>query len=266
MQANIQFPQELESFVPFLEKTKKKYLKISNKRNAEVQVWQSKFAGTPFLPLGVEYPKDSEGKPLYLLAQLNFEEIPPIENFPTKGILQFYIADDDLYGMDFDAPAKQNKFRVLYFPEIDKEDFQRDTPSLKPELTPFLDGLQAHQITFELLEEYAGLSDATIEATIGEKIDEFNDIVDANNYKVMDWFYDELSNSGHKIGGYAHFTQEDPRKYDVNKFNQYNTLLFQMDSIEGICWGDIGIANFFINLEKLKNLDFSDVLYNWDCG
>ncbi|ETJ18863.1 hypothetical protein Q604_UNBC18576G0001, partial [human gut metagenome] len=30
-------------------------------------------------------------------------------------------------------------------------------------------------------------------------------------------------------------------------------------------WGDGGVCNFFINKDKLKNLDFSDVLYNWDC-
>lgn len=30
-------------------------------------------------------------------------------------------------------------------------------------------------------------------------------------------------------------------------------------------WGDSGICGFFINREKLKELDFSDVIYNWDC-
>ena len=30
-------------------------------------------------------------------------------------------------------------------------------------------------------------------------------------------------------------------------------------------WGDCGVGNFFINAEDLKRLDFSNVLYNWDC-
>ena len=30
-------------------------------------------------------------------------------------------------------------------------------------------------------------------------------------------------------------------------------------------WGDAGIYGFFINRQKLKNLDFDDVIYNWDC-
>jgi uncharacterized protein YwqG len=31
-------------------------------------------------------------------------------------------------------------------------------------------------------------------------------------------------------------------------------------------WGDMGVANFFINSEKLKQKDFSDILYTWDCA
>ncbi|MFR6587725.1 MAG: DUF1963 domain-containing protein [Ruminococcus sp.] len=32
-----------------------------------------------------------------------------------------------------------------------------------------------------------------------------------------------------------------------------------------IMWGDSGICNFFIHSEALRNCDFSEVLYNWDC-
>ncbi len=32
-----------------------------------------------------------------------------------------------------------------------------------------------------------------------------------------------------------------------------------------IMWGDSGVGNFFISEENLKNLNFDDVLYNWDC-
>ena len=34
----------------------------------------------------------------------------------------------------------------------------------------------------------------------------------------------------------------------------------------GVMWGNVGVGNFFINREKLKALDFSDVLYNWGYG
>jgi uncharacterized protein YwqG len=58
------------------------------------------------------------------------------------------------------------------------------------------------------------------------------------------------------------FTQDDIRNEDT----KYDTLLLQVDSDKGIMWGDMGVANFFINLKDLKNKDFSKVLYTWDCG
>jgi uncharacterized protein YwqG len=68
--------------------------------------------------------------------------------------------------------------------------------------------------------------------------------------------------SGHKIGGYAFFTQHDPREQlgDME-------LLFQLDSDEAIqCrWGDMGVGNFFIRKEDLERWDFSNVLFTWDC-
>ena len=77
-------------------------------------------------------------------------------------------------------------------------------------------------------------------------------------------FVDEISN--HQIGGYPYFTQDDPREEN----SPYDFLLFQLDSDYAdekdiVMWGDAGTGNFFISSEKLKNLDFSDVLYNWDC-
>ena len=42
-------------------------------------------------------------------------------------------------------------------------------------------------------------------------------------------------------------------------------LLFQLNSVKDIMWGDAGVANFFIDREALKNRDFSHVMYNWDC-
>jgi uncharacterized protein YwqG len=265
--SNLSFPEALQPYQAIFEQSKTKYLKITHQRNTETAIWQSKFAGMPFLPLGVDYPKDANGNYLYLLAQINFEEVPEgIEYLPKKGILQFYIANDDLYGMDFDAPAEQNGFRVLYFTDIDKENFQRDLPELRePKFTPFDYPLQVHQLSFEIAEEMVGLNDAHLDKFFGEEADTLIDL-SYEDKKVEEWVKENLRNAGHKMGGYADFTQEDPRRYNEDKLERYNTLLLQIDSINGICWGDMGIGNFFINREKLKNLDFSDVLYNWDCG
>lgn len=56
------------------------------------------------------------------MAQINFEEMPKLEFFPEKGILQFYILNSmaENHGQDYDDQTNQNNFRVLYHPEIDK--------------------------------------------------------------------------------------------------------------------------------------------------
>lgn len=261
------FPKLLEPYRSILEQSKTKFLKIKSQRNQETLLWQSKFGGMPFLPLGVAYPKDAQGMEMYLLAQINFEEIPAVIDYlPRKGILQIYIADDEMYGMNLDAQHEQEGFRVLYFADIDKENFQRDLPNLpQPQFSPLLHPLQAQQLTFEVAEEMVGLNDAHFDEFFGKQA---NTIINLcyEDEQLGEWIRANLRNAGHKIGGYANFIQEDPRRYNKKKLKRFNTLLLQIYSSDDICWGDCGIGNFFINQKKLQNLDFSDVLYNWDCG
>ncbi len=66
---------------------------------------------------------------------------------------------------------------------------------------------------------------------------------------------------GHRLGGYPGFTQSDPRPPEDPRI-----LLVQIDSDEGLMWGDNGIANWFITPDELVRRDFSNVLFNWDCG
>jgi uncharacterized protein YwqG len=65
--------------------------------------------------------------------------------------------------------------------------------------------------------------------------------------------------AGHKLGGYPNFTQDDAR--DRNDLE----LLFQLDSDDGVMWGDAGVGNFFITDADLARRDFSRVFYTWDC-
>ena len=66
------------------------------------------------------------------------------------------------------------------------------------------------------------------------------------------------------MGAYPTFTQQDPRN---PKKDAYGITLLQVEShwnndssSNGIMWGDSGVANFFINKEKLESLDFEDVI------
>jgi hypothetical protein len=73
-------------------------------------------------------------------------------------------------------------------------------------------------------------------------------------------------------GGYPDFFQGyDPREKEGEK-EKYDTVLFQLgsDLSKDGDWRalifDAGFVNFFINSEKLKNKDFSDIFVDVQCG
>ena len=104
--------------------------------------WQSKLGGLPYLPHEADYPHDSQGRPLYLLAQINCAEVPPLPDFPHRGMLQFFISPYatlvHLWGLDYHHPDRQDYFRVLYYPEVhtDPAAVQQDFAFLPPLPTP----------------------------------------------------------------------------------------------------------------------------------
>lgn len=69
--------------------------------------------------------------------------------------------------------------------------------------------------------------------------------------------------NGHKMGGYAFFTQSDPRDYGTSR--QQDLLLLQIDTDNEIEWGDSGVANVFIRPEALRAKQFDAAWFTWDC-
>jgi len=253
-------PPVLAAYRSAVEKSLRPYIRIHATIDEGVAVIQSKFGGLPYLPTSTEYPVDEEGNPLFMLAQINCEDLPQLDDFPQKGILQFYIADDDMYGLDLDEPTDQRNFRVLYFEEIDEENRQRDFGFLPVfEDMPFE---EKYSLTFSKEEAPVSPEDIHFDEVFGEAPHTFFDQFGADADPVRREYRRFAQGPGHKMGGYAHFTQEDPR-FEIDDFADA-ILLLQVDSKNGIEWADAGIANFFILPEDLRNRDFSNVMFNWD--
>ena len=274
MNYKLEFPlsPELEKYRDRIEATIKPYIEIQTQNNDDVNWWQSKFGGVPYFPKGFEYPKTPDGKYLFLLAQLNFYEIPPLDGFPDRGILQFYIADDDLYGLDFgnyanvDNPAVEQKFKIIYFPQ---PDFQIENIITNYDFLPQPEDFPVDgccSLLFTKKSAPISKSDWQFIEVLGA---EFEDLF--LNPEIEDEYLKISPYAGHKIGGYPDFTQADIREYATNgdREPKPKILLFQMDTDRNdtvnIMWGDTGIGNFFIEESALRELDFSKVLYNWDC-
>ena len=248
------FPDFLKEFENDLIKYKLDFIKVEAKpieKETVLNFAQSKFLGKPYLPIGFKYPKDNAGKPMVLLAQLNFSEIPKLENYPEKGILQFYISSEDWYDMA--------DYKVVYHEEV--KDNETNFDFLTEELYTDFPVYCEHSLSFSKQEEYGGIEDFRFDYSFNE-LDfwEFQDKLSKPQQEEMDKFF---YNIGHKIGGYAYFTQGDPRDYEKDAKN--DILLFQIDTDEQIMFGDSGVANFFINEDDLINKRFEKAYFNWDC-
>ena len=223
--------------------------------------WDSKLGGIPYWPKLLEYPCNGQGEPLYLIAQLNLEQLPSLPHYPQSGILQFFISNDDLWGLDLDASSHAEQgYHVVYHPLIneDEKQLRHDLPQANEQTELPLS--REYRVTAQIQHELPSPSDYRFEQLIDcpWKLDE----------EVADYLFEHYCTTGTKIGGYAYFTQEDPRDSDDDDW----LLLLQLDShwksdenID-IMWGDLGVANFFIRQADLRNLDFSHVWYNWDCS
>lgn len=268
MNLQLPLPLELEPFRNQLETTVKPFIRIEPQTASFPTLWESKIGGVPYLPLATDFPKNDDGQLLFFLAQINFSELPPMQPLPEKGILQFYISDSDLYGLNFSKPFHQNNFRVLFF-----EDIEMDTDKLTTDFA-FLDERTyenlpiipniSYPLKFSASREILPPSDYRFSELIG--FDFFKNAAEnpEAEEQLYQSYYQTTKNTGHKLWGYPAFTQEDPR-YDLEE--KYE-LLFQLDSDSAIecMWGDVGVGNFFITKEDLEKRDFSKVMYNWDCS
>ncbi|MDQ0230104.1 YwqG family protein [Metabacillus malikii] len=265
MQKQLSLPKQLEKYKSIIEKTIVPYIHIDGERK-QTGIYQSKFGGNPYFPKNMEYPVDYSGKPMKLLAQINFAEVPHLEPFPEKGILQFFIAAyDDLMGLDFDRKVDGDTYQVIYHEDILEEGILiKEFPKIDEEHKDFCFPFTSEVgLEFSIEYEALGMSDFRAEEQLAEI--NFDEVIDEEEgTELWDIFAEEVSNDGHKIGGYGFFTQTDPREYGSG---DYNILLLQIDTDNSndIMWGDSGVGNFFIREQDLKNLDFSKVLYNWDC-
>ncbi|ENX23623.1 hypothetical protein F892_00223 [Acinetobacter vivianii] len=272
---NLQAENLPNTLHPYLEKISATILPtVSMQLTAsdDLALWQSKIGGQPYLPLEVAYPVDSDGNPLVLLAQFNFAEIPDLPHFPDTGILQFYIAADDLYGMNFDDQQLQSGFKVLYFDQVieDLTQLKQDFSELEFDEEAYLPFSGQYSIEFQRAEQVISLEDFAFGKKIlnVDELYDFEDQFEGGDFEndFIEPYHELLSASGHRLGGYPFFTQTDPRQYN-EKIQDY-ILLFQLDTDDAendIMWGDSGVGNFFIHPEDLKKRDFSKVVYNWDC-
>ena len=245
----------------------------------ELKITDSKVMGLPYIPKGAQIPQTANGDKMMMIAQINCDDLQGLADFPEKGILQFFVLNDEdgLLGLDFGNQTVQDSFRVIYHEKI--EEFY-DENELKSIYNPYnfeesyiTNDNESYKMNFELTSEKERFEDMFYHI--------FTKICKEKGLKQTqeDWLYRKLlnfmqysENYYSQCDGFAFFTQDDPREYN-EEYKKFDTVLFQLNSEFDentrnwkVCIGDAGVINFFINRENLKKKDFSEILYNWDCS
>ena len=85
-------------------------------------VADSHLGGVPYVPRDGHIPTDSGGSQLWLCAQINFAQMPPLEGFPDHGIFQLFLSDYDAdggFGTCAGEYGEQKGWRVVYHETVD---------------------------------------------------------------------------------------------------------------------------------------------------
>jgi len=224
-------------------------------------ILDDKIGGNPYLPINIEYPKDKNGNYMPLLIQINLKNIDLVD-YPKKGILEVFVSKD------FDYPSE---YVIKYFEE--GLEYQTEFPDI--DLNNFV---LSESIKIELKKDitHMPLSDYRSKQNIYNAIQKVYGcglVIDTKEYyknyiTCTDNWYNEITKSlsipKANIGGYADFTQQDPR---FNDNEQKTECLLKIDSYldERINIGDSGILFILIEPSDIKKCRFENATFDWDC-
>lgn len=212
----------------------------------------SRLGGAALISENFPWPTDQCERPLIHLAQLNLAELPERTNFPNSGLLQFFIGDDSVFGLDTSANQKSKGSVVRLMPE--QEYANAKLAYHHAEIaTPIRNGY--FEVTGKLYEQLPSVNDEQF-------------ILAAEKAGISEAeIWNSMTHEARHIyaGGWPLFIQDDPRN-DASL-----ELLLQIDNEDipdskvKISWGDAGVGHFFISPRDLERKDFSHVFYSWQC-
>jgi uncharacterized protein YwqG len=248
-------PTSLQSCKAAIDSTRESTLDVEVLDEDAVGGKSSRLGGKPWWPADESYPRDASGEPLWLLLQVDFAEAPTLDPFPKEGLLQIFIGPDGNLGCNHAEPRKPTGFRCVYHRDHDRAQLA-DHPALDAEFAEAL--ALAEPLRPRALR--LSLGSATVHpldyrfASMLPRI--------AKHEALADDYSDFIEQfASIRLGGHPTFTERDPRFEDPTLGD---FCLLTIDVTDGVMFGECGVAQFFMDAEKLAACDFSDVVYHWD--
>ena len=233
----------------FKKKTAKECYEIKIEEGTP-EILDDKIGGKPYLPVGEEYPKDSNGNELALLLQINLKNID-LQGYPKQGILEIF-TDNEV-----DYPCQ---YAVKYFNE--GLEYQTDLPDV--DISSYIVE-KGYKITASKTIAHMVPTDHRFNdmlSLIGGEFDASDDELDEAEEEI----WDAINIPKISLGGYPDFTQSDPRGYGEVKGK--SECLFKLDSCadsDKFFIGDAGILFALIAPDDIKNCNFENAFVDWDC-
>jgi uncharacterized protein YwqG len=218
--------------------------------------------GRVWIPDGEAWPTTSKGVPLQFLAQIDFADLPPLADFPSAGVLQFFTGTVYLYGANFDD-LFDGAFRVIWRPEQATVGALMDSTETDENFGPLSRKLR--QVARRLVPEPATMLPSAFSAEVQAYAPDIlyrpgsDEIVDwMNGHETSYWDFN-------RVGGYPGSLQDDFRR--EARYASLDRVVLQLSShFDGsIMWGDEGQGSFTISQADLRAQRFDRVAFHWDC-
>ncbi len=230
---------------------------------------QSRIGGRPFAggqawPL---HPRD--GQPMLFLAQINFAELPPLEDFPRAGLLQLFVASDDR-GKLRTMEAEENRM-LRWFPAPEGDDTLPVPARFLGLKSPGALSPRAIETGFALTFNAAmakgnpeNLPLCKMRPDARARSGETQEIQAALDRLGEDCDALIVSYGTHWIGGQPRFAYLDPRQGSAD--GEPDRVLLHLGFDGDICLSGASDLNLLIRKADLLRRDFTEALCHWAWG
>ena len=234
-------------------------------REGTMHAGGNRLGGPVWLAEGEAWPVGRNGLAMEFLLQLDFGDLPPLPDFPAQGVLQFFVANDDMNGMDLDDLA--NGDIALQWRDDVAGPGRMETPPPLPgrdvNCSPWVDdAARAHgrPLDATAVLQQAVWGDWRIDARWEGWLNRpgFQELEDS----VME--PPGAPRQCHHVGGQPVYVQDDVRRDP--RYRAYDRCLLRLTSDKALQWGDVGEAVFLIPEAALRARDWRQAIFTWDCS
>jgi uncharacterized protein YwqG len=229
---------------------------------------ESRIGGPP-LAIGADksWPRSAHnGFPMAFIAQVNFSELPNMEGFPKRGVLQIFSSFElvDVMGgcervVRWDADPHTDEL-IAIPDEIQKttrktKDFSETARQVGLPLVFETDMALGNPYNWPFEE-----SDPSMENRLPES-EEVAAILEGwekRSERILAGYGD------HWVGGHPSFVQYDVRS-EYSACRYLDRVLFHLGCDNEINLGDAGLLNLMISRDALSKRDFQSAYLTWDC-